>query len=691
MQPRTDAQANPPATPPPIPSAPPSFVVMQLEPLEPRRLLAAWSDEAQLIRQDVAADHFGYVTGVGQTVVVIDSGINYDHPAMGGGFGPGYKVIAGWDFVDNDADPMDTYGHGTAVAGLIAADPYAAAGTTYQGIAPDAKLIALRIDRGGESVPDSRLEEALQWVEANRNQYNIGVVNISYGFGSYDEPFSGRRFGDEISRLSDAGVIVVAASGNNGVDSDRGMNFPAAHPDTISVAAVDNTDTFTAFSQRSDYLDVLAPGQSIKAPWTGNNIATVTGTSFAAPLVAGAIALARQIEPTLALDDVRSLLRTAGERVVDTTIFGDAGPVVPRLDLPGLLTHASTRRVEPDAEVGKFGNYGASAIDDQGVLHFVYYDVGELTLKYATRNTAGLWSDAQVVDNSLPYMGQFVDIALDSFGRPSIAYFGGFHGDLMYAELGTDGWAIESPDSKFSVGLYPQIAFDADDRPMLTYFYKTGGLMRWARMDARGDTANTWTYGVVDDAGVVGRSGDLAVDPDGNFAVAYAQSSTGHIRFAGFDADTNGWNAETIDDTTRGVDFISVAFDAQNRPTVSYFDAWPADLVVAVPVSSTASAVDLERAGATGWLRDRVATRGPQGHYSRVFTQPGFSGVFVLFYERKGNNLRIAVGIPGDEASWHTSVLHAGGGKFIQGTTGPDGIVYSYYDGATYSHVFAAL
>src|SRR5437588_1224518 len=82
--------------------------------------------------------------GRGVTVAVIDTGIDYMHPALGGGFGPGYKVKGGFDFVDNDADPMDTFGHGTNVAGIIAADPFMVNGEQYSGIAPDASLVALR-------------------------------------------------------------------------------------------------------------------------------------------------------------------------------------------------------------------------------------------------------------------------------------------------------------------------------------------------------------------------------------------------------------------------------------------------------------------------------------------------------------------------------------------------------------------
>src|SRR3954468_5019195 len=93
---------------------------MWVEDLESRRLLA-WSGYAQLVHQDTAATDFSGITGKGVTVAVIDTGIDYKLKSLGGGFGTGFKVVAGYDFEDNDPDPMDQDGHGTSVASVIAA------------------------------------------------------------------------------------------------------------------------------------------------------------------------------------------------------------------------------------------------------------------------------------------------------------------------------------------------------------------------------------------------------------------------------------------------------------------------------------------------------------------------------------------------------------------------------------------
>src|SRR5687767_5494937 len=101
----------------------PSLQRFPLELLEPRRMFV-FSEYAQLIHQDLAIQNFPQATGAGQTVAIIDSGINYNLTQLGGGIGPGFKVLGGFDFADNDADPMDTLGHGTSVAATVAGTPW---------------------------------------------------------------------------------------------------------------------------------------------------------------------------------------------------------------------------------------------------------------------------------------------------------------------------------------------------------------------------------------------------------------------------------------------------------------------------------------------------------------------------------------------------------------------------------------
>src|SRR4051794_37879655 len=154
----------------------------QIEDLETRWLMA-WSSYARLVHQDTAANDFSNITGAGVTVAVIDTGIDYTQPSLGGGFGKNFKVVGGYDFVDNDSDPMDESGHGTSVAGVIAAKPYTVGGVTYQGVAPDAKIVALRVGTD-DGIPNSNIDKALQWVIKNYKTYGISVVTLSLGSGN---------------------------------------------------------------------------------------------------------------------------------------------------------------------------------------------------------------------------------------------------------------------------------------------------------------------------------------------------------------------------------------------------------------------------------------------------------------------------------------------------------------------------
>src|SRR4051794_11193292 len=172
--------------------------VCLIEPFESRMLFTtAWGPTALLVRQDAVSTSFSTITGAGVTVAIIDSGINYQLNTMGAGFGKGHKVIGGYDFVDNDGAPLDTDGHGTEVAGMIAADPFDYNGKHYSGIAPDANLVALRVTHGEDGATDANIERALRWVIDHHEEFTIRVVNISLGSGNYIEDHNNSTTSDE--------------------------------------------------------------------------------------------------------------------------------------------------------------------------------------------------------------------------------------------------------------------------------------------------------------------------------------------------------------------------------------------------------------------------------------------------------------------------------------------------------------
>ena len=323
-----------------------SLLTTSIEPLETRRLFA-WSSYAQLVNQDQAATDFSSITGAGVTVAVIDTGIDYTQPSLGGGFGKNYKVIGGYDFYSNDSDPMDTSGHGTSVAGVIAANRYTVSGITYQGVAPSAKLVALRV--GTESnIPTSNIQKALDWVIKNYKAYGINVVNLSLGSGNYTDPTSDFSYSSEFQTLHDLGIFVVAASGNShsesaGPISQDGVAYPAADPNVFAVGAVDSGDAITTWSQRGDELDLLAPGVDIVMPQLGGGYLAEDGTSFASPYVAGTAALIKQMNADVQAGDIGSILMASGvnNRDGDNEVGSTTGLLFSRLDIQSALTLTS--------------------------------------------------------------------------------------------------------------------------------------------------------------------------------------------------------------------------------------------------------------------------------------------------------------------------------------------------------------
>ncbi len=202
----------------------------RLEPLEPRTLLSAG-----------AAGPFHGLTGQGQTVVVIDSGIDYRHAALGGGLGGGFHVVGGYDFTTGIANPLDAGpagGHGTEVAGVIGSQDAA-----HPGLAPGADMVALKVvDNNGDS-SSILIDEALQWVHAHRNdfRYPITTVNISLSNDSNSETLpAGGGYESDLAQLAADGMFISVAAGNDfAAYGQPGLSYPAVSPNVVPAAAVD--------------------------------------------------------------------------------------------------------------------------------------------------------------------------------------------------------------------------------------------------------------------------------------------------------------------------------------------------------------------------------------------------------------------------------------------------------------------
>lgn len=613
--------------------------VISIESLEGRQLFA-WSAYAQLVNQDDAASNYSNITGSGVTVAVIDTGIDYTQPSLGGGFGTGKKVVAGYDFYSNDSDPMDESGHGTAVAGVIAANPYTTGGITYQGVAPGAKLVALRVGTE-DNIPNSNIEKALQWIITNYKKYSIGVVNLSLGSGNYTDPHSDSTMSDEFEKLHDLGVFVVAASGNSadqnsGPISQDGIAFPAADPNVFAVGAVNSSDVITTWAQRGQELDLLAPGVNIVMPKLAGGYVTEDGTSFSSPYVAGTAALIKQRDPTVLAGDIGSILMSSGvdNRDGDDETGDTTNLQFSRLDINAALALTSQR-------VGKTSSLKAekifdTALDSQGVLHGAYFDAKNGDLVYATRTTAGLWSTTKIID-SAGIVGSQVSIAVDTTGKVGIAYYDATNSGLKYAAFNGVTWSTTSVESSKTVGLSPSVAFDIDGNAFISYYRKTSGDLKLAKLDR--DTG-VWSRTTVDGASAdVGANtsldiGEAAVRSNFGFttydttvAIAYSDSTNGDLKYARIDIDDSSatWFIAIVDNTT-GVGSIDLNLHAGPlnlglQAQIAYQDRKSANVKYAYRN--------------TDWFVETAATTGTLGASVQLSFDANNNPAITYFYNEK--------------------------------------------------------
>lgn len=623
-----------------------------LDRLEDRRLLASdpWGAWPQLIDLDVAATAFPSITGSGQTIAILDTGALYNHATLGGGYGSGYKVIGGYDFVDNDSNPIDQDGHGSAVASLVAGDTYSYGGASYRGVAPDANLVILRIDDGSGDIPDSRYEAALQWVIDYAQTYNIVSVNISEG-GT--ESFSyittnNSPYADELAALKDMNVFIAVAAGNDGVTDPPGIEYPAADPSVFSVGSIDLNDDVAAHSSRAAILDILAPGQNVPALYMDTNgdplFYPVTGTSFATPFVAGMAALIRQISPDFTPDDVMDILRTSGQSVYDP----QTGLTFKRIDVDGALAEAYSRIAPPTPTLGENGTDNDLVYSASGTLHFAYYDSVEGNLKYAWRPSGGQWSDVQIIDDSAD-VGRYCSIAVDASGNPGMAYYDQTHQDLKYAKWDGSQWTIQVVDSTGKTGIRPSLAFDPKGLPGISYRDGTNQDLKFATLSGA-----YWSRRIIDSSGDVGRYSSLGWRrTSGRWAVAYERLTAGLFRYA--QRNSNGtWNITTVDDTAAGGGYVSLAFDKSGRPAFSYYDSYQHDLKFAHHNGSK-------------WQISRVASSGTQGLYSNlVFDSDGDAN--IVYENATASAIYLAWGDVGKWTYWR---MINGAGTAITAVLGP--------------------
>jgi subtilisin family serine protease len=262
--------------------------------------------------------------GNGIVVAVIDSGVDYHHAALGGGIGPGFKVIGGIDYVGGDDDPMDENGHGTHVAGIIAGG-----NDEVRGVAPDAHLLAFRVlNAQGEGYTSDIIAAIERTVDPNLDgdfSDHADVANMSLGgIGDADSPLS-----LAVDRATEAGVVFCLAAGND--PGEPTVGSPASARLGITVGNSDSDDALAPSSSRGPAFpdwglkpEVVAPGTLIRSARMGGGTLVASGTSMAAPHVAGTAALLLELHPDWTPADVKAAL-VGSAHPIDEAVIGQGG------------------------------------------------------------------------------------------------------------------------------------------------------------------------------------------------------------------------------------------------------------------------------------------------------------------------------------------------------------------------------
>ncbi len=240
------------------------------------------------------------------TIAVIDGGIDINHEDLGQGNDSYNNLVAGWDFVDNDADPRspNNQPHGSHVAGIAAAktnNNTGIAGVAGGNNGPGCKIMPLRAGANGQMVT---LEVAKAIEHAKDN--GADIINMSFAGAGFNQTEYA-----QIKDAYDAGIFLVAGSGKDGTTQDR---FPAGYDEVFCVGGTNQNDTRLATANYGkDYLGISAPGESIKSCFPNNNYGLSSGTSMSTPMVAATVALMKSVNPCLGNEQIDAILKESAE------------------------------------------------------------------------------------------------------------------------------------------------------------------------------------------------------------------------------------------------------------------------------------------------------------------------------------------------------------------------------------------
>lgn len=295
------------------------------------------------------------LTGKDETICIIDSGINYNHPDFGNCYGNNTnyscKIIGGWDFcADNtncstqDWNPMDINGHGTHVAGI------ASANGQIKGIAPESKIVAVKVTNSTGAIWDDDIEAGIRFCINHAEEFNISTISMSLGGGEFQDYCDQTAYDPSniVSAINDAtaqNITVTIATGNDG--STKNISFPACIENATKIGSITKSSLISPFTNRgNNFIDLLLTyggtnsggytyinpntidSNYIGSTYLNNQYAFMSGTSMSTPMAAGIITLLKQYKKLesnkpLTNEEVKEILINSSQTYYDAASNGN--------------------------------------------------------------------------------------------------------------------------------------------------------------------------------------------------------------------------------------------------------------------------------------------------------------------------------------------------------------------------------
>lgn len=351
-------------------------------------------------------------TGSSNVVVgIIDTGVKWDHVDLtenmwvnpgeiaGNGIdddGNGFiDDIYGYDFVNNDGNPMDDHGHGTHVAGTVAADGNNGKGVA--GVSWNSQIMALKFMASNGSGSTSDAVRAINYVTMMKQSYgvNILVTCNSWGGGGYSTSLYNAIVANE-----NAGMLFIAAAGNDSTNNDNNPHYPSNYDvdNVISVASTDWADQLSGFSNYgATSVDIAAPGSNIYSTTFNGSYGYMSGTSMATPQVAGLAALAWSYSPQSTWQQIKAAILDNGDTLAALNNKVSTGKRINAFSTLSALTPA-----EPEPNIRVSGTGGVIQDGSANALNLGSYYVGDTSTNYTFTITNTGTLDLTVSNFSIP-------------------------------------------------------------------------------------------------------------------------------------------------------------------------------------------------------------------------------------------------------------------------------------------------